>query len=242
MDISVVIPARDEAGNLEPLLAEVRSALEGRLDYEVIVADDGSSDGTAERLADLRGQHPRLRVLRHARPYGQSAALVTGVREARAAWVATLDGDCQNDPADILRLLSARDACGRPPNLQLVGGWRRRRRDGFVKRAASRVANAFRGRLLEDGAPDTGCGLKLFLRESFLALPRFDHMHRFLPALVRRNGGAVVFVEVAHRPRSSGRSKYGIRDRLWVGVADTFGVLWLMRRAAAPAFREVTRP
>jgi dolichol-phosphate mannosyltransferase len=242
VDLSVVIPVRDEAGNVAPLLAEVRSVLEGRLAYEVIVVDDGSADGTAERLTELLAREPRLRVLRHARPSGQSAALATGVREARAAWVATLDGDCQNDPADIPRLLAARDAPKRLPNLQLVGGWRRRRYDGFAKRAASRLANAFRRRLLEDGAPDTGCGLKLFRRESFLALPQFDHMHRFLPALLRRNGGTVVFVEVSHRPRASGRSKYGIRDRLWVGIADTFGVLWLMRRASAPAFQELGRP
>jgi dolichol-phosphate mannosyltransferase len=241
MDLSVVIPVRDEAGNVAPLLAEVRSALEGRLAYEVVVVDDASSDGTADRLAEMLARWPRLRVLRLARPAGQSAALATGVREARADWVVTLDGDCQNDPADIARLIAARDAAEPNQDLQLVGGWRRRRHDGFAKRAASRVANLFRRRLLGDGAPDTGCGLKLVRRQSFLELPQFDHMHRFLPALVRRNGGAVTFVEVSHRPRASGRSKYGIRDRLWVGIADTLGVLWLLRRTSVPSFRELGR-
>ncbi len=240
MDLSVVIPARDEAANLEPLLVEIGCVLGGRLAYEVIVVDDGSADGTARDLARARAANPRLRVLRHDRHLGQSAALAAGVRAARASWVVTLDGDGQNDPADILRLLAARDAPGRRPDLRLICGWRRRRRDGPLRRVSSRAANAFRAAVLRDHTPDTGCGLKLFRRDVFLALPAFDHMHRFLPALVRRDGGSVLFVEVRHRPRRHGRSKYGIRDRLWVGILDTFGVLWLARRTLRTAFREVT--
>jgi dolichol-phosphate mannosyltransferase len=238
VDLSVVIPARNEAGNLEPLLAEIRSVLEGRLAYEVIVVDDGSSDETTRCLG--RPADTRLRVLRHPRPLGQSAALTTGVRAARAPWVVTLDGDGQNDPADIPRLLAVRDSLSSPPDLRLVGGRRSRRRDGPIRRISSRVANAFRAGVLHDGTADTGCGLKLFPRETFLSLPAFDHMHRFLPALVRRGGGQVAFVDVRHRPRRYGRSKYGIRDRLWAGIVDTFGVLWLTRRALAPGSREVT--
>jgi dolichol-phosphate mannosyltransferase len=239
VDLSVVIPARDEAGNLEPLLVEIDRVLGDRLAYEVIVVDDGSADGTARALARARAANPRLRVLRHDRHLGQSAALAAGVRAARAAWVVTLDGDGQNDPADILRLLAARDAPARRADLRLICGWRRRRRDGPVRRLSSQVANAFRAAVLRDETPDTGCGLKLFPRDVFLALPAFDHMHRFLPALVRREGGSVIFVEVRHRPRRHGRSKYGIRDRLWVGIVDTFGVLWLARRALRTVFREV---
>jgi dolichol-phosphate mannosyltransferase len=234
VDLSLVIPARDEAESLDPLLAEVREALEGRLDYEVIVVDDGSADDTAERLLRARAAFPRLRVIRHRRPYDQSAALLTGVQAARAPWIVTLDGDRQNDPADIGLLLAARDAAEAGPELQLVGGVRRDRKDGPAKRLASRIANTVRSRLLRDGTADTGCGLKLFRRDAFLALPAFDHMHRFLPALIRRAGGATLTVEVGHRPRRHGRSKYGIGDRLWPGIVDLLGVFWLSRRPLDP--------
>jgi dolichol-phosphate mannosyltransferase len=169
-------------------------------------------------------------VVRHRASAGQSAAIASGVRAARGIWIVTLDGDGQNDPADAPKLLArARE----PDAPALVAGWRTTRRDTGLKRASSRIANAVRGALLGDRTPDTGCGLKVFRRATFLALPGFDHMHRFLPALVRRAGGAVVNVPVRHRPRGAGRSKYGVLDRLGVGIVDLFGVMWLQRRALA---------
>lgn len=231
MDLSVVIPAHNEAENVGPLVREVAAALEGRADFEVVLVDDGSTDATEERAAEVACTMPRLRTVRHPVSRGQSFAIVTGVRAARAPWIATLDGDGQNDPADIVKLLAARGAAapaGGGP--LLLAGYRRRRRDAWLKRVSSRVANAVRGRLLGDRTPDTGCGLKLFEREAFLALPQFDHMHRFLPALFLRAGGRVVSVEVTHRPRERGRSHYGMFDRLFVGIVDLFGVWWLIRR------------
>lgn len=229
MDLSLVIPVRNEADNIEPLLMEIRATLDGRCDYEVIYVDDGSTDSTAQCLSTIRRDFPRLRVLRHRDSRGQSAALLTGIRAAHGTWIATLDGDGQNDPADIPKLLTARDAAGKDP-LLLLAGYRRTRRDSWLKRLSSRVANAVRARLLHDNTPDTGCGLKLFARATYLALPHFDHMHRFLPALVLRAGGRVQSVEVNHRQRERGRSNYGVHNRLWVGIVDLFGVMWLRRR------------
>ena len=239
MQLSVVVPVRDEADNLAPLVEEIHRALEGRCEFEVVYVDDGSTDGTLERLRALQRSHPRLRVLRHARSCGQSTAIRTGVRAARGRWIATLDGDGQNDPADIPRLLAVRDAEGGEAARLMVVGWRRRRHDSWLRRLSSRVANGVRGRLLRDGTPDTGCGLKLFPRALFLELPYFDHMHRFLPALARRAGARVVSVEVRHRPRTRGRSKYGLHNRLWVGLVDLAGVMWLMRRSRLPETEEV---
>lgn len=234
MEVSLVVPVRNEAENIEPLLGEIRAALDGRLAYEVIYVDDGSTDTTAARLISASRAFPRLRVIHHAEPCGQSAALWSGVRAARAPWIATLDGDGQNDPADIPKLLAVlRDATA-PAKLRLVTGHRRKRRDSPVKRLSSRIANGVRARLLDDRTPDTGCGLKLIQRETYLALPFFDHMHRFLPALVQREGGATVSVEVKHRPRTRGRSNYGMHDRLWAGIVDLIGVLWLKRRMKHP--------
>ncbi len=232
-EISVVIPARDEADNIGPLLADVEAALEGRVEYEVVVVDDGSEDATPVRLREARRALPRLRSARHRSPSGQSASIWTGVRLARAPWIVTLDGDGQNDPADIPALLRARDAQGSGKPL-LVNGHRRARHDTFAKRVSSRIANGVRRRILGDGTPDTGCGLKLFPREAFLALPSFDHMHRFLPALFRRSGGEVLSVPVRHRERRHGRSHYGVHNRLWTGIVDMLGVLWLQRRARIP--------
>ncbi|HEU5249088.1 MAG TPA: glycosyltransferase family 2 protein [Thermoanaerobaculia bacterium] len=231
--ISVVVPARDEAENVSPLLSDVRAALDGRVDYEVVFVDDGSTDATPATLRELARTFPRLRWVRHRTPCGQSAAIWTGVRLARAPWIVTLDGDGQNDPADIPLLLEARAARGENANL-LVNGKRERRRDTFVKRASSRIANGVRSRILGDETPDTGCGLKLFPREAFLALPFFDHMHRFLPALMRRGGGEIVSVPVRHRERRHGRSHYGVHNRLWTGIVDMLGVLWLQRRSKIP--------
>lgn len=237
MDLSVVIPARNEAPNVAPLVAEIRRALDGRVDYEIVYVDDGSSDKTADEIRRLAEDFPRLRMLRHQASCGQSMAILTGVRAAGAGWIATLDADGQNDPADIPRLWEiARSAAAVPP--LMIAGERRKRRDTWSKRAASRAANAIRRRLLGDGTPDTGCGLKLFRRDFFLELPRFDHMHRFLPALAMRQGGKIISVPVNHRPRERGQSNYGVLDRLWVGIADLLGVMWLMRRAKHPVVVE----
>jgi dolichol-phosphate mannosyltransferase len=231
MELSVVIPVKDEAENIGPLCVEIAAALDGVVDYEIVCIDDGSADATAAELARLGTRLPQLRSMRHRRCRGQSAAIVSGVKAARGSWIATLDGDGQNDPADIPLLWRlARAAPAHPP--LLIAGCRERRQDGSTKRIASRIANRVRARLLGDATPDTGCGLKLFPRALFLDLPAFDHMHRFLPALVLRAGGRVRSVPVNHRPRRSGVSKYGVLDRLGVGIVDLFGVWWLQHRPA----------
>src|SRR6266513_4319347 len=237
MELSVVIPVKNEAGNIAPLVAEIAAALDGRIDYEIVYVDDGSSDATAAEIRDLQHRMTRLRLIRHAQSRGQSAAIRSGVRTARGIWIATLDGDGQNDPADIPALWRiVRDSPPDPP--VLIAGQRVRRQDSWSKRRASRIANAVRRRLLHDDTPDTGCGLKLFRRALFLDLPYFDHMHRFLPALVLREGGIVRSVPVNHRPRQRGISNYGVLDRLGVGITDLLGVLWLRRRAARPQLIE----
>jgi dolichol-phosphate mannosyltransferase len=240
VDLSVVIPAHDEAGNIDFLLQEVLAALRGRIDFEVVVVDDASRDGTLDVLQAAMARMPELRLIQHQRQGGQSAAIRSGVRAARGAWIATLDGDGQNDPADIPRLLDAR--AGADPDCKLFGGWRIERRDSLSKRLASRLANAIRRRLLRDDTPDTGCGIKLFEREAFLDLPYFDHMHRYLPALMQRAGWRTASVPVSHRERTAGRSKYGNWGRFWVGLADLRGVAWLIRRSHRPRPREIERP
>jgi dolichol-phosphate mannosyltransferase len=237
MDLSVVIPVRDEAENIAPLVGEIRAALDGLVEYEILYVDDGSSDATVAEISRIAESVPQVRLLRHTRNCGQSAAIRTGVQAAHAAWIATLDGDGQNDPADIPAMWRlARRVPAQPP--LMIAGHRKQRRDHWSKRAASRVANAVRGRLLGDHTPDTGCGLKLFPRSLFLDLPYFDHMHRFLPALVLREAGIVRSVPVNHRPRRGGRSKYGVLDRLGVGIVDLFGVMWLKRRASHPGLSD----
>ena len=241
MQLSIILPVFNEAGNLLPLLEEIHAALATHGDFEVICVDDGSADDSPELLAAALARHPRLRVLRHRARAGQSAALRSGVEAARGAWIATLDGDGQNDPADIPGLLQrARDE-GLAGHW-LLAGWRTRRQDSALKRLSSRLANGLRRRLLRDATPDTGCGLKLFPRDTFLQLPWFDHMHRFLPALVLRAGGRVIPVPVSHRPRRAGRSKYGIHNRLWVGLVDLCGVLWLQRRMRRVEVVEIPAP
>jgi dolichol-phosphate mannosyltransferase len=235
LELSVVIPVNNELGNIAPLVSEVRAALDGRAEYELICVDDGSDDGTAERLGDLQRDFPRLGVISLRRRTGQSAAILAGVRAARGAWIATLDGDGQDDPADLASMLAmVRDPAAKPA-LKLVVGHRRHRRDALTKRVASRVANGVRALVLGDATPDTGCGLKLFSREAFVGLPRFDHMHRFLPALFLQSGWQVTSMPVTHRPRRHGRSHYGVLDRLGTGVVDLLGVLWLKRRALGSA-------
>jgi dolichol-phosphate mannosyltransferase len=233
MDLSVVIPVKDEADNIAPLAAEIRAALEGVVEYEIIYVDDGSADATATEILHLQNTMPRVRLLRHAINSGQSAAIRTGVRAARGAWIATLDGDGQNDPADLPSLWRlARGASTDVPLLMI--GHRQTRRDHWLKRGASRLANAVRSGFLGDRTPDSGCGLKLFPRWLFSDLPYFNHMHRFLPALVLREGGTVRSLPVNHRPRLRGRSKYGILDRFLVGIVDLLGVMWLQRRGSNP--------
>jgi len=235
MQLSVVIPMYNEVENAALLVEEVRNALGGRLEYEVVVVDDGSKDGTTEALLELRQTVPELRVVRHRGNFGQSAGIVSGVRAARASWIATLDGDGQNDPADIPGLFE--EAQRREPETRgplLVAGNRRKRIDTWLRRLSSRVANGVRQGLLKDDCADTGCGLKVFQREAFLQLPLFDHVHRFMPALFKRAGGQIVNVPVNHRPRTLGQSKYGVWNRLWVGIVDLFGVMWLQRRPCRP--------
>lgn len=235
MQLSVVVPVKNEAQNIAPLLAEIRAALAG-IKFEILYVDDGSDDGSWPILQELEAGLPEMRAVRHRISCGQSTAVLTGVRQARGRWIATLDGDGQNDPSDIPKMMAelTRDQQPGEKPLVCVCGYRRTRRDTWVKRCSSRIANRVRSRLLQDYTPDTGCGLKVFSREAFLALPYFDHMHRFLPALFIRSGGAIISVEVNHRERTRGVSKYGFFDRLWVGIFDICGVAWLQRRARIP--------
>ena len=229
-DIAVVVPVHDEEGAAPALAREIVRAFAGRR-VEVVFVDDASRDGTRAALLALRTELPALRVLAHARNAGQSRAVRTGVRAARAPVIVTLDGDGQNDPADGPALA---DALLADPALGLVGGRRAKRRDTAAKRWASRVANDVRKRLLHDDADDTGCGLKAFRRDAFLQLPYFDHMHRYLPALMKRDGWEVAFRDVGHRARESGRSKYTNLGRLADAASDLWGVMWLARRARDP--------
>ena len=234
-NLSVVVPVKDEQDSIEPLVREIAAAVSGTTTtFEIVYVNDGSTDGTQAALDRLKREFPMLRVVRHRASCGQSQALTSGVRAARYGWIAMLDGDGQNDPADIPALIAALANPSLPANLDLLVGWRARRNDVWLRQISSRVANSVRARVLGDRTPDTGCGLKLIARETFLGLPNFDHMHRFLPALVLRSGGAVVSVPVHHRPRKHGASKYGLHNRLWVGIVDLFGVLWLDRRARLP--------
>lgn len=226
--LSVVVPVKDEADNVAPLAREIAAAVKDEGPSEIIFVDDGSSDGTIGVLSGLKPEIPFLRVIQHGRNAGQSRAVRTGVRAARAGIIVTLDGDGQNDPADIPKLTAPfREGEAR---LGLVAGVRMGRRDSRAKRWASKAANRLRNRLLGDGATDTGCGLKAFRREAFLALPYFDHIHRYLIALMLREGYEVRYVNVAHRPRMTGKSKYGVFDRALVGVSDLIGVRWLQKR------------
>ena len=233
---TVVVPMLNEAGNVEPMAREIAAACAPLGPFEAIFVNDGSTDATADRIAVLRAEFPWLREVRHARPCGQSAALRSGVIAARAAIVCTIDGDGQNPPAEIPRLLAPLLAprLDRAPDLGLVAGQRTGRRDSASKRLASRLANRLRAAILRDGTSDSACGLKAFPREVFLALPFFDHMHRYLPALVRREGYAVELVDVGHRARADGASKYTNAGRALVGVRDLLGVWWLMHRRRLP--------
>jgi dolichol-phosphate mannosyltransferase len=226
--VSIVVPVRNEAENVSPLIDEIVSALDGRWNYEIIYVNDGSTDATAERLATVMKQRGNLRQINHPISLGQSAAVRSGVRAARGAIVATLDGDGQNNPAFLPNLIAAIESGGE--RVGLAAGQRVGRKDTGFKKIQSRVANGIRNGILHDGTRDTGCGLKAFRREVFLMLPYFDGLHRFLPALVRREGYEIAYVEVIDRPRHSGVSNYGFFDRLWIGIMDLAGVWWLIRR------------
>lgn len=231
--LSVVVPAHDEADSIRGLLDEIDAALADLGPFEIIVVDDGSTDDMAKVLEAAGQARPWLTVVTHAGNFGQSAAMLSGVRAAEAPWIATLDGDGQNDPADIPGLWRMlQETSG--DSLKMIAGHRRRRHDTWLRRASSAIANRVRGALLGDDTPDGGGGLKLIERETILDLPYFDHFHRFLPALVQRAGGEVRSVEVRHRPRVGGKSHYGVGNRLWVGIIDLLGVLWLQRRGRQP--------
>jgi len=236
--LSVIVPVRNEQGNIAPLVAELEAALAALAPFEIIYVNDGSSDGSGAEIEDLRKSRPYLRHIEHAASAGQSAAVRSGVRVARAEVIVTLDGDGQNDPAFIPQMVAALaaggEACG------LVQGQRVGRRDTGFKRLQSRIANRVRAWMLRDGTRDTGCGLKCFRREVYLVLPYFDALHRFMPALVRRAGYEIGHVDVKDRPRLAGVSNYGFFDRLWVGIADLMGVRWLIsRHKPGPEAREV---
>lgn len=235
--LSVVVPVFNERDNVLPLINEITAALRGQIDFEIVYVDDDSMDDTLAVLSGAKTDNPELRVIHHVSQSGQSTAVRNGVKAARGAWIATLDGDGQNDPADIPKLLAMRDQS--PAQIKLFAGWRVERKDSGSKRIASKLANAIRGRLLRDETPDTGCGIKLFEREAFLDLPYFDHMHRYLPALMQRAGWQVRSVPVNHRERSTGVSKYNNLNRALVGIADLRGVGWLIRRSKRTAAEEI---
>jgi dolichol-phosphate mannosyltransferase len=237
--ISVVVPVKDEAENVAPLADEIVAAIANEEPTEIIFVDDGSTDGTTDALAGLRQRIPRLRVIRHAQNAGQSRSIRTGVHAARFDVIVTLDGDGQNDHADIPKLLTILREGADEKRIGLVSGIRARRKDTFSRRLASRVGNTIRSRLLRDGALDTGCGLKAFRRDAFLALPYFDHMHRFIITLMMREGFGIRFVEVNHRERKHGTSKYTNFGRLLVSVQDLLGVRWLQRRYRQTEAREL---
>jgi dolichol-phosphate mannosyltransferase len=239
VDVSIVVPVRNEAGNVAPLVAEIAAALDGRWPYEIIYVNDGSTDATPTHLAEIMKHRANLRRIDHAISSGQSAAVRTGVRAARGAIVATLDGDGQNNPAFLPDLIAAiQNGGGR---IGLAAGQRIGRKATGFKKLQSRIANGVRNAILRDGTRDTGCGLKAFRRDVFLIMPYFDGLHRFLPALVRREGYDIAYVDVIDRPRHSGVSNYGFFDRLWIGIMDLIGVWWLIRRKKpTPVATEVT--
>ncbi len=242
MKLSIVVPVFNEADNILMLLNEITQALQVAEAYEIIFVDDASTDNSAQVFADALQQIPNLRVLKHSRTSGQSRAVYTGVKAARYDIIATLDGDGQNDPADIPRLyqtLIAKQVL--EPKLVMVAGWRQHRHDSAWRLFSSKLANTVRAALLGDNTPDTGCGLKVFTKDMFLSLPYFDHMHRFLPALVLRTGGQVISEPVNHRSRIKGQSKYGTLDRLSAGIIDLLGVMWLQRRARQTDVMEIKR-
>ena len=226
--LSVVVPIYNEQDNVEPLCRQIQESLDGVISFEIVLVDDGSTDATASVFASIESQYTGCQLLVHPRNCGQSAGLCTGIAAATGELIVTLDGDLQNDPADIPKLLEALGQAG--DGHWLIAGNRAKRNDSWFRRLSSRVANKVRNALLHDHCPDTGCSLKLFRRDDYLLLPQFDHMHRFLPALFAREGVAIINVPVNHRPRIAGVSKYGLGNRLWVGIIDLIGVRWILKR------------
>jgi len=238
MNLTVVIPVFNEAQSIRSLISEISDALIN-IDYEIVVVDDHSSDETANVLIKIQKNNKRLRIIRHEKNYGQSFAIRSGVKCAKSSWIATLDGDGQNDPSDIPRLFDALiEKSGKDKNI-LIAGFRFKRKDSWLKRISSKYANKVRSSLLQDEVPDTGCGLKLFSKDFFLDLPSFNHMHRYIPALYIARGGRVVSLEVNHRYRKKGQSKYGFNNRFWVGISDLLGVKWIQRRSKEVIYKEI---
>ncbi|GAB6139467.1 glycosyltransferase family 2 protein [Methylosoma difficile] len=241
MKISIVIPVHNEADNIVSLLSEIESAMHVADAYEIIVVDDGSKDQTTLVLKELLAKGNKSLRIFSQQQSGQSTAIRTGVKAAQYDVIATLDGDGQNDPADIPNLYNALvEQSASIANLWMVVGWRNHRHDSHWRLLSSKLANSVRARLLGDHTPDTGCGSKVFYKDKFLDLPYFDHMHRFLPALIIRAGGQVISEPVNHRARINGRSKYGTLDRLWAGIIDIMGVIWLQKRAKTPIIKELS--
>jgi dolichol-phosphate mannosyltransferase len=238
-ELSVVVPVHNEEANIAPLVGEIVAALRGRIPFEIVYVDDLSRDSSVATLQQMQKTTPELRVICHLQQSGQSTAIRNGVKAARGTWIATLDGDGQNDPADIPKLLDARTTADTA--IKLFAGWRVNRQDSGSKRWASRWANRIRSNMLRDETPDTGCGIKLFEREAFLDLPYFDHMHRYLPALMQRAGWKTVSVPVNHRHRTAGVSKYNNLNRALVGISDLRGVSWLIRRGKRTEVAELPR-
>jgi dolichol-phosphate mannosyltransferase len=240
--ISIIVPVHNEADNISSLIDEIVTAMNEAEEYEIIYIDDGSNDHTAAVLKQAQQHYKTLRVIQHQQSCGQSTAIYTGVKAANYPYIATLDGDGQNDPADIPRLYNVlKQQSQTINNLVMVAGWRNKRHDSAWRLFSSKVANTVRAGLLGDNTLDTGCGLKLFLKDKFLELPYFDHMHRFLPALILRAGGQVISEPVNHRPRAHGNSKYGTLDRLWAGIIDLAGVIWLQKRVKLAMSKEIER-
>jgi dolichol-phosphate mannosyltransferase len=238
MDLSIVVPVRNEAENVAAVAAEIRRTLVGKIAFEIIFADDGSSDGTADELKKLKRRFSEVRVVTLDRPSGKSRAIVEAVRRAKAPIVCTMDGDGQDDPQFIPAFLERMRAPGAKAADRIVCAHRQNRKDTWLKQRVSPIANGIRRAVLKDNTPDSGCGYKMFPRDAYLELPRFENMHRFLPALFIRRGGEAVSVPVMHRPRAKGRSKYGVFDRAWVGFWDLLGVAWLARRTTNPGVKE----
>ena len=238
--ISVIVPVHNEAENVTSLLAELSSVDVNGIPLEFVFVDDASDDETLNVLKTLQISEPRLRILCHDKTAGQSTAIRTGVVNASCGWIVTMDGDGQNDPADIPKFVQALDGHlpGEVPFL-VAGDRSHLRKDSTVKRITSKIANSIRNFLLKENCPDSGCGMKLFSRESFLNLPYFNHMHRFLPTLYLRSGGKILMVATNHRPRNHGSSHYGTWGRMWAGIVDLLGVMWLRRRAISVAVKEV---
>ena len=237
IEFSIIIPMNNESENVSPLICEITGILDNHFIYEIICIDDGSKDSTLSNLITLKGEHKNLRICHHKNCKGQSSAIISGVCAARGDVIVTLDGDGQNDPADIPKLVGQYNKEAEFHETMIVG-WRTQRQDNWVRKLSSGTANWARSVLLSDATPDTGCGLKVFGREMFLKLPQFDHMHRFLPILAVRGGGRVFSFPVNHRSRVHGSSSYGIWNRLWIGIVDVIGVMWLVRRPISdiPAF------